>query len=148
MGCLLAREHTTDMTERKPPGVSWESWFEEQIRRAREDGAFDNLPGAGKPLPDLEGGYDPDWWVKKLVQRERVSVLPPALELLRKIESEIKKIWALSSEADVRAQVLSLNAEIARSNARAAEGPPTRLGLLDPDAIVAQWRTNSTSSRK
>ena len=136
------------MTERKPPGVSWESWFEEQIRRAREDGAFDNLPGAGKPLPDLEGGYDPDWWVKKLVQRERVSVLPPALELLRKIESEIKKIWALSSETDVRAQVLSLNAEIARSNARAAEGPPTRLGLLDPDAIVAQWRTNSTGSRK
>jgi DnaJ homologue, subfamily C, member 28, conserved domain len=148
MGCLLAREHTTDMTERKPPGVSWESWFEEQIRRAREDGAFDNLPGAGKPLPDLEGGYDPDWWLKKLVQRERVSVLPPPLELLRKIESEIKKIWALSSEADVRAQVLSLNAEIARSNARAAEGPPTRLGLLDPDAIVAQWRTNSTGSRK
>ena len=137
------------MTERKPPGVSWESWLEEQIRRAREDGAFDNLPGAGKPLPDLEGGYDPDWWVKKLVQRERVSVLPPPLELLRKIESEIKKIWALSSEADVRAaQVLSLNAEIARSNARAAEGPPTRLGLLDPDAIVAQWRTNSTGSRK
>jgi hypothetical protein len=136
------------MTERKPPGVSWESWLEEQIRRAREDGAFDNLAGAGKPLPDLEGGYDPDWWVKKLVQRERVSVLPPALELLRKIESEIKKIWALSSEADVRAQVLSLNAEIARSNARAAEGPPTRLGLLDPDAIVAQWRTNSTGSRK
>jgi hypothetical protein len=136
------------MTERKPPGVSWESWFEEQIRRAREDGAFDNLPGAGKPLPDLEGGYDPDWWVKKLVQRERVSVLPPALELLRKIESEIKKIWALSSEADVRAQVLSLNAEIARSNARAAEGPPTRLGLLDPDAIVARWSTNSTGSRK
>jgi hypothetical protein len=148
MGCLLAREHTTDMTERKPPGVSWESWFEEQIRRAREDGAFDNLPGAGKPLPDLEGGYDPDWWLKKLVQRERVSVLPPPLELLRKIESEIKKIWALSSDADVRAQVLSLNAEIARSNARAAEGPPTRLGLLDPDAIVAQWRTNSTGSRK
>ena len=136
------------MTERKPPGVSWESWFEEQIRRAREDGAFDNLPGAGKPLPDLEGGYDPDWWVKKLVQRERVSVLPPALELLRKVESEIKKIWTLTSEADVRAQVLSLNTEIARSNARAAEGPPMRLGLLDPDAIVAQWRTNSTGSRK
>jgi len=49
MACLLAREHTTDVTERKPPGVSWESWLEEQIRRAREDGAFDNLVGAGKP---------------------------------------------------------------------------------------------------
>ena len=134
------------MTERKPPGVSWESWLEEQIRRAREDGAFDNLEGSGKPFSDLEGGYDPDWWVKKLVQRERVSVLPPALELLRKVESEMKKIWALRSESDVRARTLSLNAEIARSNARSAEGPPTRMGLLDPDAIVAQWRARSTGA--
>ena len=134
------------MTERKPPGVSWESWLEEQIRRAREDGAFDNLVGAGKPFSDLEGGYDPDWWVKKLVQRERVSVLPPALELLRKVESEMNKIWALGSEAEVRARVVSLNGEIARSNARTAEGPPTRVGLLDPDAIVAQWRARSTGA--
>ena len=132
MACLLAREHTTDMTERKPPGVSWESRFEEQIRRAREDGAFDNLPGAGKPLPDLEGGYDPDWWVKKLVQRERVSVLPPALEAAPQDRVRDQEIWALSSEADVRARVLSLNAEIARSNARAAEGPPTRPGVIGP----------------
>jgi hypothetical protein len=146
MACLLAREHTTDMTERKPPGVSWESWLEEQIRRAKEDGAFDNLAGAGKPFTDLEGGYDPDWWVKKLVQREKVSVLPPALELCRKVESEMKKIWALRSEADVRARLLVLNAEIARSNARAAEGPPSRMGLLDLDAIVAQWRARSTGS--
>ena len=32
------------MTERKPPG-SWETWIEAQIRVAREQGAFDNLPG-------------------------------------------------------------------------------------------------------
>jgi len=134
------------MTERKPPGVSWESWLEEQIRRAREDGAFDNLAGAGRPFSDLEVGYDPDWWVKKLVQRERVSVLPPALELLRKVESEMNKIWALGSEAEVRARVVSLNAEIARANARTAESPPTRVGLLDPDAIVAQWRARSTGA--
>ena len=96
------------MTERKPPGVSWESWFEEQIRQAQEAGAFENLPGAGKPLPDLEAAYDPDWWVKKLVR------------------------------------VLALNAEIAKVNARAAEGPPTRLGLLDIEGIVEDWRARSS----
>ena len=146
MACLLAREHTTDVTERKPPGVSWESWLEEQIRRARDDGAFDNLTGTGKPFSDLEGGYDPDWWVKKLIRRERVSVLPPALELLRKVEAEMNKIWTLGSEADVRAHVLSFNAEIARANARTAEGPASRVALLDPEAIVAQWRARSTGS--
>ena len=39
------------MTERKPPGTSWETWIDAQIRVAMEQGAFDNLPGAGKPLP-------------------------------------------------------------------------------------------------
>jgi hypothetical protein len=55
-------------------------------------------------------------------------------------------VWALRSEADVRARVLALNAEIARTNARAAEGPPTRLGLLDVDAIVSEWRARSARS--
>lgn len=35
------------MTEQKPPGTSWESWIEQQIRRAQEEGAFDHPPGAG-----------------------------------------------------------------------------------------------------
>ena len=46
------------MTERKPAGKSWESWREELIRLAHEEGAFDNLPGAGKPLTDLGESYD------------------------------------------------------------------------------------------
>ena len=64
------------MTEQKPPGMSWESWIDQQIREAREAGLFDNLPGAGKPLPNVADGYDPLWWVKQLVQREQISVLP------------------------------------------------------------------------
>ncbi len=89
------------MTEQKPPGKSWESWIEEQIREAREAGAFDNLPGAGKPLPNIADGYDPLWWVKQLVRREQISVLPPSLEVLRKIESELAAIGQLSDEAKV-----------------------------------------------
>jgi Domain of unknown function (DUF1992) len=128
------------MTEPKPPGMSWESWIEQQIREAREAGAFDNLPGAGKPLASLTEGYDPLWWVKQLVQREQISVLPPSLEVLRKVESELATIWQLTDEAKVRSRVLALNREIAKVNARATEGPPTRLGPLDVDQIVAEWR--------
>jgi hypothetical protein len=133
------------MTERKPAGMSWETWRDELIRLAREEGAFDNLPGAGKPLADLGDSYDPDWWVKKLVQREKLSMLPPALELLRKVEAQIEQIWKLSYEAEVREQVRALNGEIVRANAQAAEGPPTRLAPLDADTIVAQWRAARTS---
>ena len=128
------------MTQRKPPGTSWESWIEAQIRVAQEQGAFDNLPGAGKPLPNLDQEYDPLWWVKQLVQREQISMLPPSLELLRKVEAELATIEKLPDEATVRGRVAALNVEIAKINATALEGPPTRLGTLDGDQVVARWR--------
>jgi hypothetical protein len=136
------------MTERKPAGTSWETWIEAQIRVAREQGAFDNLPGAGKPLPNIGGEYDPDWWVKQLVRREQVSILPPSLELLRKVEKELAAIDKLRDEAAVRDRVTALNAEIAKVNATVMEGPPTRLSPLDVDKVVARWRqTRSAPSQ-
>jgi len=136
------------MTERKPPGTSWETWIDAQIRVAMEKGAFDNLPGAGKPIPNLGQEYDPLWWVKQLAQREQISMLPPALELLRKVETELATIEKLHDEATVRRRVAALNVEIAKVNATVVEGPPTRLGTLDVDQVVARWRrTRSANPR-
>src|SRR5260221_8672742 len=128
------------MTERKPPWTSWETWIEAEIRVAMNAGAFDNLPGAGKPLPNLDQEYDPLWWVKQLAQREQISILPPSLELLRKVEKELATIEKLHDEAAVRGRVAALNLEIAKANATVMEGPPTRLGKLDADQVVARWR--------
>jgi hypothetical protein len=136
------------MTDRKPPWTSWETWIDAQIRVATEKGAFDNLPGAGKPLPNLDEVYDPLWWVKQLVKREEISVLPPSLELLRKVERELAEIEKLDDEATVRRWVDALNVEIAKVNATVVEGPPTRLGTLDVDLVVARWRrTRSANPR-
>jgi hypothetical protein len=134
------------MTERKPPGTSWETWIDAQVRVAREQGAFDNLPGAGKPLPNLDQEYDPLWWVKQLIQREQVSILPPSLELLRKVEKELAAIEKLHDEATVRRRVVALNVEIAKVNATVLEGPPTRLSTLDVDKVVARWRRACAAS--
>jgi len=134
------------MTERKPAGTSWETWIDAQVRVAMQRGAFDNLPGAGRPLPNLDQEYDPLWWVKQLVRREQLSMLPPSLELLRKVEKELATIESLQDEATVRRRVAALNVEIAKVNATVVDGPPTRLGTLDVDQIVARWqRTRSTN---
>jgi hypothetical protein len=130
------------MTERKPFTTNFESWIEAQIRAAMEAGAFDNLPGAGKPIP-TDQDFDPDWWVKQLMQREQVSWIPPSLEFKRKVEAELVAIGKLDDESTVRQRVAALNAEIAKANATTIEGPPTSLATLDVDQIVTRWRARS-----
>ena len=88
------------------------------------------------------------WWVKQLAEREQLSLLPPSLELARKVEKELAGIEKLADEAAVRRRIAALNGEIARLNSTATEGPPTRLGKLDVDQVVARWqRTRSANPR-
>jgi hypothetical protein len=46
---------------------------ENRIREAMENGEFDNLPGLGKPIPDIDEPYDPMWWVKQWFRREKLA---------------------------------------------------------------------------
>lgn len=128
------------MTQKKPAGKTWESFIEQQIREAMEEGAFDNLEGQGRPIADLGRAYDPDWWAKKLIEREKVSVTPPALALRRAVEQTLEGLRHLRDEAGVRRTIEGLNAQIGKLNATVAEGPPTNLAPLDVEMIVRQWR--------
>jgi hypothetical protein len=128
------------MAERKPPGTNVGSWVEAQISAAMKEGAFDNLPGAGKPLPKSAQSYDPDRWVRQLIEREGAHLTPPSLELRRKVERELAAIGGIADEATVRLRIAALNTEIAKFNATAVEGPPTNLATLDVDQVVMRWR--------
>ena len=44
-----------------------------RIQQAIEEGQFDELPGFGKPIPDIDEPYDPMWWVKKWMKREKLG---------------------------------------------------------------------------
>jgi hypothetical protein len=46
---------------------------ENRIREAIENGEFDDLPGLGKPIPDIDEPYDPMWWVKQWFRREKLA---------------------------------------------------------------------------
>ncbi|HTO10440.1 MAG TPA: DUF1992 domain-containing protein, partial [Candidatus Binatia bacterium] len=127
------------MTQKKPPGKKWESFVEQQIREAMEEGAFDNLQGKGQPIADLGREYDPDWWAKKLIEREKVSLVPPALALRRDVAQALERLAQMRDEAEVRRLLEGLNAQIRKLNATIAEGPPTNLAPLDVETIVRQW---------
>ncbi|MFI7007228.1 DUF1992 domain-containing protein [Streptomyces sp. NPDC050145] len=129
------------MTERKPPGVSFESFVDHQIRDAQRRGDFSSLPGAGKPLdtsPDTL--YDENWWVKQKLAREGISVLPPSLELRKEAEDTLAAITSAPSERVVRTRMTELNAKIRDMMFKPPPGPPLGLKPYDVDEIVERWR--------
>ncbi|MGW0117551.1 DnaJ family domain-containing protein [Streptomyces sp. NPDC003327] len=128
------------MTERKPPGVSFESFVDKQIREAAERGEFRGLAGFGKPLPDDRAPYDELWWIKGKMHREGASVLPPALALRKEAEDARAAMDAAASEGQVRRIVGEINTKIAEALRRPPAGPPLRLTPFDVEAEVTRWR--------
>lgn len=127
------------MTERKPPGVSFESWADRQIREAEERGAFDGLTGKGKPLPSANAPYDDLWWVKRKMRSEGLSFLPPSLALRKEAEDAVAAIASAGSERQVRQIAEEINGKIAAALRRPPEGPPLNLVPLDVERTVADW---------
>jgi hypothetical protein len=130
---------TEGMVERRPTLSAWESSVERQIRDAIDRGEFDNLPGAGKPLPGLDGPRDEEWWVKEKLRREEVSHLPPALAVRRELEVARERIAAATSEAAVRRIVTEINERIVHVNSRTTTGPPSTLMPLDVELVLQRW---------
>jgi Domain of unknown function (DUF1992) len=128
------------VTERKPPGVSFQTWVERRIREATERGAFDNLPGAGKPIPDLDEPHDELWWVRRKLRQEQLSYLPPTLALRKAAEDAMEAAARAGSEEQVRRIVAEINARIVEGNRKAASGPPSNLAPFDADRVVQAWR--------
>ncbi len=76
-------------------------WVDLQVQEAMRRGDFDNLPGAGKPL-DLPESHDPDWWVKRLLERERITGLAPAAIALRLEDAELDAVLDREATAQGR----------------------------------------------
>lgn len=129
------------MTERKPPGVGFESWIDAQIRQARERGEFDDLPGAGKPIPDIDKPHDENWWIKRKLKSENVSLLPPTLKLRREAEDTVAEARTARTEKRVRELLEGLNKKIREMNANVVPGPPLNLMPYDVDEFVRdKWQ--------
>jgi hypothetical protein len=130
------------VTERKPAGLNFTSWIDQQIQEATERGAFDNLPGAGQPLPSRGGEDAAQAWLRDYLRREGVpaqDALPTPLKLRKERERLAETVQDLPSEQEVREVVKELNDRIAGWR-RFPHGPPIFVPLADAEAMVSRWR--------
>jgi DnaJ-like protein len=131
------------MTERKPQGMSFTSWIDQQIRDAERRGLFEDLPGAGKPLDMKPSGGDyGQAWVRDYALREGVAAeefLPTPLRLLREAERLAEVVPEMRSEQEVREAVSDINRRIVDWR-KIPEGPPLFVRLVNKDEMTALWR--------
>ncbi len=124
-----------------------QTWVDLQVRQAMERGDFDNLPGAGKPIADLGDSHDPDWWVKNLVERENIAVLPPSLQLRKEDSALDARLDRIHRENEVRREIEEFNQRVIAARYRLPAGPPLITMPRDVEATVASWAERRDARR-
>jgi len=120
-----------------------ETWVERQIREAQERGDFDDLPGTGKPIPNLDRPFTAERWAVDWITREGGDLrglLPPLLALRRERSELLASLAEIPSEAILRETVADFNRRLLDQYRRPAEGPLIAVGVLDLEDTVTAWR--------
>lgn len=124
-----------------PTAADRAAYVETAIQQAMRRGEFDNLPGAGKPLPGLNGRHDPDWWIRRKIESEQLTGLgPPALTLRSEDAALNDRLDGMHREEDVRAAIDDFNLRVKEARRQLLGGPPVVTQLRDPDHVVRAWR--------
>ncbi|MEK7470285.1 MAG: DUF1992 domain-containing protein [Planctomycetota bacterium] len=126
------------MSERKPIQQGWNSWIDEQVAKAQREGAFDNLPGTGKPLKDLDRPYEEDWWLREFLEREQLSVTPEPIDLRARISQLRDEAATLTDEREVRRRFVAMNVLISRLN---SIPQPDAMAPVAPADVEEELRT-------
>lgn len=149
-GAPRAADQLADQgVRRRPPPAATahavQSWVDQTIAQAERQGAFDNLAGAGRPLRDVDTRTDPDWWVKGLIEREKLDLadaMPGVMQLRREKATYPEALLELPDEAAVRARLEDFNDRVLADRRRpyAGTGSPPVVGRVDVEEMVGVWR--------
>ncbi|MFE5409370.1 DUF1992 domain-containing protein [Microbacterium sp. NPDC056569] len=143
------RGEAEDETDAAPPGSKAAQAYsaadraavvETAIQQAIRRGEFDDLPGAGKPIPGLGETHDPDWWIRRKIETEQLTGLGPPALMLRVESAELEaKLDDLSREAEVREALEDFNRRVIEARRQLLGGPPVVTPTRDVEAEVAGW---------
>ncbi|MFF1876390.1 DUF1992 domain-containing protein [Leifsonia sp. NPDC058230] len=115
-------------------------YVEITIQQAIRRGEFDNLPGAGKPL-DLGRPNDPDWWIRRKIERERLTGLGPPALTLRTEDAELDgRLDAMGTEQRVREMLEDFNSRVIHARRQLQGGPPVVTPTRDVEQELQNWR--------
>ena len=115
------------------------------VQVAIRRGDFDGLPGAGKPIPGLDGPHDPDWWIRRKIQTEQLHGLGPAALTLRVEDAELDDhLDQIARESEVRDRLEDFNRRVIDARRQLEGGPPVITATRDIDSEVAAWRERRT----
>lgn len=121
---------------------------EHEIQQAIRRGEFDDLPGAGKPLDDLDKPLREDWWIRRKIEREGLTGLaPPAFQLRDEHRGMEQTLDEFASEDDVRAHLEEFNRRVRRARMQLEGGPPVVTPTRDVDAEVEAWQARRDKRR-
>jgi hypothetical protein len=124
-------------------------YVEIQIEQAIRRGDFDDLPGAGKPIHDLGQINDPDWWIRRKIERERITGLgPPALTLRTESAELDVRIERATSEQAIRELLGDFNKRVIEARRQLQGGPPVVTPTRDVDEEIARWREARDARRR
>ncbi|MDO5740071.1 MAG: DUF1992 domain-containing protein [Ornithinimicrobium sp.] len=141
----LREQGVSDVPRRRMSPQAIQSWVDQSIQQAERQGAFDDLPGAGKPLREVDTRTDPDWWIKGLIEREHLDLsgaMPGVMQLRREKAGFPQSLLELPDETAVRVHLMDFNQRVLddRRRPHAGSQSPPVVGRVDVDQLVQVWR--------
>jgi hypothetical protein len=118
-----------------------QSIVEERIRKAQEEGMFDNLPGKGQPLRlDDDSRIAPHLRASYRILKN-AGILPPEMQLRKEI-SELRQLLSeVQCETDAKELVSEINEKILASNIMGRFSVSSEMDQVYSERIVERLRT-------
>lgn len=114
---------------------------EERIRKAQEEGQFDDLPGKGKPLKlDDDSRIAPHLRASYRILKN-AGLLPPEMQLRKEVNHLRQLLDEVECEKDVRQLVREINEKIAASNIMGGFSVSTEMSQVYSEKIIQRLKT-------
>ena len=90
------------------------SWIEERLNELAAAGYFDDLPGSGRPIADLDAQYGAAWWAERWVKRDAARRNSESVRA--RLAADVTEALALAPR-EARERLLQIKGAIGALNA-------------------------------